>query len=85
MPKSGFIEPVYLSPFAIGGVARWPLTARVERAPLYRARSASKKGCLATTPFFSHSVLEERLDSPSKLASRDKNNTALVLRAYYGP
>ena len=29
------------------GVARWSLTARVERAPLHRARSASKKGCRA--------------------------------------
>ena len=40
------------------GVTRWPLTARVRRASLYRARSASKNGCLTSSVIFSYSVLE---------------------------
>ena len=42
--------PLVLSYFALGGAARLSFTARIERAPYYRARSASTKDGLAAPP-----------------------------------
>ena len=47
-----------------GGVARVPLTARIERALFYRARSASKKGIWPLLPRSYYWIAESR-HSPS--------------------
>jgi hypothetical protein len=44
--------PLVFSYFALGGAVRLSFTARIGRAPFYRARSASTKDGLAAPPPF---------------------------------